>query len=178
VAFSCIHCRGCVFALTCGLTLSKTLAGLGANLVSHLATARIIFPRALKELSTKSAQDLIALNTSKAAVSSPAALQGILRGRGISNTILPSLGASGAVYAMITLSAFAFPEVNVSLIFPPTPGIPIQYAVGGLVLLDIFGVWRRWKVFDHYAHLGGAAFGALYYNYGAEFWERMRRATR
>jgi rhomboid-like protein len=31
-------------------------------------------------------------------------------------------------------------------------------------------------MFDHYAHLGGAAFGVLYYNYGPEFWNHMRRA--
>ncbi len=54
---------------------------------------------------------------------------------------------------MIVLSALAYPDINVSLIFPPTPGIPIRYAVGGLVLMDMFGVWRRWKRFDHFAHL-------------------------
>lgn len=78
---------------------------------------------------------------------------------------------------MIVLSALAYPDINVSLIFPPTPGIPIRYAVGGLVLMDMFGVWRRWKRFDHFAHLGGAAFGALYYRYGPQFWDQMRMAT-
>ena len=30
--------------------------------------------------------------------------------------------------------------------------------------------------FDHYAHLGGAAFGALYYLYGKDFWDTLRVA--
>ena len=45
-------------------------------------------------------------------------------------SIKPSLGASGAIYATVTLTAMAFPEAHVSLIFPPTPPIPIQYAAG------------------------------------------------
>ena len=31
------------------------------------------------------------------------------------------------------------------------------------------------RLFDHWAHLGGAAFGVLYYAYGPDFWARMRR---
>ena len=34
------------------------------------------------------------------------------------------------------------------------------------------------RVFDHYAHLGGAAFGALYYAYGDEFWTLMKEMYR
>ena len=30
------------------------------------------------------------------------------------------------------------------------------------------------RFFDHYAHLGGAAFGALYYMYGMRMWDAMR----
>lgn len=29
-------------------------------------------------------------------------------------------------------------------------------------------------MFDHYAHLGGAAFGAFYYAYGPEIWDVFR----
>lgn len=29
-------------------------------------------------------------------------------------------------------------------------------------------------MFDHYAHLGGAAFGAMYYMYGPEWWTFLR----
>jgi rhomboid-like protein len=113
-------------------------------------------------------------------------------------TILPSLGASGAIYSTVIMSTLAFPDAEVSLVFPPTPSFPIQYGVGGLVLLDCVGILRGWRYgadlvfffhglcadvlvfcavgrfFDHYAHLGGAAFGALYHMYGMRVWDAMR----
>jgi hypothetical protein len=33
------------------------------------------------------------------------------------------------------------------------------------------------RFFDHYAHLGGAVFGALYYTYGMRMWDAMRVHT-
>jgi len=32
------------------------------------------------------------------------------------------------------------------------------------------------RLFDHWAHLGGAAFGAVYYVYGPTVWQSFRRA--
>lgn len=58
--------------------------------------------------------------------------------------ILPSLGASGAIYAMVTMTALAFPDAQVFLLFPPIP-LPITYGVGGMVAMDILGVLRGWK---------------------------------
>jgi len=60
-------------------------------------------------------------------------------------TILPSLGASGAIYSTVIMSTLAFPDAEVSLVFPPTPSFPIQYGVGGLVLLDCIGILRGWR---------------------------------
>ncbi|ORY31599.1 hypothetical protein BCR39DRAFT_525865 [Naematelia encephala] len=89
--------------------------------------------------------------------------------------ISPSLGASGAVYATLTLTALAYPNTSVSLIFLPFFPIPISLGVGGLVLFDIVALIRGWRVFDHVAHLGGALFGVLYYQYGREFFLSLRR---
>lgn len=33
------------------------------------------------------------------------------------------------------------------------------------------------RLFDHYAHLGGAAFGAMYYYYGLEWWSTVKRVV-
>jgi rhomboid-like protein len=63
-------------------------------------------------------------------------------------TILPSLGASGAIYSTVIISTLAFPDAEVSLVFPPTPSFPIEYGVGGLVLLDCIGVLRGWRYVD------------------------------
>ncbi|CAE6519209.1 unnamed protein product [Rhizoctonia solani] len=39
------------------------------------------------------------------------------------------------------------------------------------VIAPSLGVIRGWRTFDHWAHLGGAAFGVAYYRYGADFWD-------
>lgn len=59
--------------------------------------------------------------------------------------IMPSLGASGAIYSTVVMSTLAFPDAEVSLVFPPTPSFPIQYGVGGMVLLDCIGILRGWR---------------------------------
>ncbi|KAI0070893.1 rhomboid-domain-containing protein [Panus rudis PR-1116 ss-1] len=142
-------------------------AGLFSGLASHVVAARIHFPRLVAELrSTVSASGK---NLGSGSAAAAAAKE--------SRPILPSLGASGAIYAAVTLSALAFPETHISLIFPPTPPIPIQVGVSGLVLLDIIGALRGWRLFDHWAHLGGAAFGVFYYYCGPAIWDMFRIAN-
>ena len=58
--------------------------------------------------------------------------------------ILPSLGASGAIYAAVTLTALAFPDAQVQPFFLPI-GISITTGVGALVLADMVGVLRGWQ---------------------------------
>lgn len=87
-----------------------------------------------------------------------------------------SLGASGAVYSCLMMTALAYPTSEISLIFPPTGSFNIQTGVMGLVALDVLGIVRGWRRFDHWAHLGGATFGALYYYYGPFIWSRTRAA--
>ncbi|KAJ7281559.1 hypothetical protein C8J57DRAFT_1298020, partial [Mycena rebaudengoi] len=88
-------------------------------------------------------------------------------------TIMPSLGASGALYSLITVCALSSPDVSVNAMLIPI-NIPIQYAVCGLVTLDMIGLARKWRRFDHAAHLGGALFGVLYYMYGPKIWDFLR----
>ncbi|KAG8765229.1 hypothetical protein FRC12_007612 [Ceratobasidium sp. 428] len=134
-------------------------AGLFSSYVSHIVSTRIRLPILLRALLTSPAKADI----------TPAAAA--------SMTIAPSLGASGAIYAAVTASALAFPDANVSLIFLPFVSLPIGAGVGGMVCLDIIGIIRGWRTFDHWAHLGGAIFGVAYYNYGANFWDWVRRHT-
>jgi len=131
------------------------LGGIFSSLLSHVVASRFRFPRIVAALTTGSGA------TGAAAASA--------------TSILPSLGASGAIYATVTLSALAIPEASVAFIFLPWVQIPISAGVGGLVLLDMVGVWRGWRVFDHWAHLGGAAFGVFYYYYGPQLWNWTRR---
>jgi rhomboid-like protein len=134
-------------------------AGLFSGLVSHIFSARFRYPRLISQLSANAAANV----TSVTLKAKPAVLD-----------IIPSLGASGAIYAAVTLTALGFPDTQIALLIPPSFPIPIQYGVGGLIAIDIIGALRGWRMFDHYAHLGGAAFGAFYYAYGPRFWDTMR----
>ncbi|KAF8547476.1 hypothetical protein OG21DRAFT_1527129 [Imleria badia] len=142
-------------------------AGLFSGLVSHAASAKVLYPRFLAYLSK---QATVRSSPAASAIVGDVAEQA-------PNKILPSLGASGAIYAAVTLTALAFPDAQVQPIFVPI-SVSITTGVGALVLADVVGVLRGWRLFDHYAHLGGAAFGVLYYEYGDEFWTFMKQVYR
>jgi rhomboid-like protein len=93
-----------------------------------------MFPRLISKISESGA----------ASATVTAAAKGKLFGRTVPD-ILPSLGASGAIYAAVTMTALGFPNVMVSLIFLPAISVPIQYGVGALVVLDAVGVYRGWR---------------------------------
>ncbi|KAG1764054.1 hypothetical protein EDD22DRAFT_1049945 [Suillus occidentalis] len=142
-------------------------AGLFSGVVSHVAASKIMFPRLVNQYT---ASAVIKNSPAASAISSTVVKTATAAPR----EILPSLGASGAIYAAVTVSALAFPDAQVSLVFPSFISLPIQAGVGGLVMLDMIGIIRGWRMFDHYAHLGGAAFGAIYYMYGPQWWAFMR----
>ncbi|KAG6850569.1 hypothetical protein H0H93_011768 [Arthromyces matolae] len=147
-------------------------AGLFSGLVSHVVATKFMYPRLLAFVSkSANAAKTDTWAGAVAAASAPAAAAA----KTGPHPILPSLGASGAIWASVTLTALAFPDSQVSLVIPPSYPINIQTAVGSLVLLDMIGIMRGWRFFDHWAHLGGAAFGVAYYYYGPTFWKNMRR---
>jgi rhomboid-like protein len=149
-------------------------SGLFSSLASHLVVTRTVYPRLVSKLVQRGEQGSSGVIQKLSSSLSSAAKRPATDATAVTPTILPSLGASGAIYSTVIISTLAFPEAEVSLVFPPTPSFPIQYGVGGLVLLDCIGILRGWRFFDHYAHLGGAAFGALYYMYGMRAWDAMR----
>lgn len=101
-------------------------AGLFSSLSSHLWSNLVRLPRLIRSL------------TSPARLSTPSALAA-------HQSILPSLGASGAIYGALTLTALAFPQTSVALIFFPFFGIPIGMGVAGMCALDLVGLIRGWK---------------------------------
>ncbi|OBZ66851.1 Presenilins-associated rhomboid-like protein, mitochondrial [Grifola frondosa] len=142
-------------------------AGLFSSVVSHVVTARFIYPRLLSRLASTTKPDAGTVTASAAGA----------RVNEVSADVRSSLGSSGAIYAMFTLSALAYPHMSIFLIFLPSISIPIQYGMGALVAVDILGALRGWKIFDHWAHLGGAAFGMFYYAYGPHIWDWLRVVT-
>jgi hypothetical protein len=138
----------CIFLHQVTVISSDTIraAGLFSSLVSHVVTARLIYPRLVSKLAqpgeTSSPGMIHRISSNLSSVSKSNARTDATPAK---PTILPSLGASGAIYSSVIVSSFAFPQAELSLVFPPTPPFPIQYGVGGLVLLDCIGILRGWR---------------------------------
>ncbi|KAJ7623247.1 hypothetical protein FB45DRAFT_837319 [Roridomyces roridus] len=156
-------------------------AGLFAALVSHITHLKVLYPRLIARLSLPSNLPQPKPDTWASAIRTPAPISGT---RAFFRSWFPSgqpklrltsrTGGTGALYALMTLTALGFPNAEIALFYPPDYSVPIQWAVGSLVLLDIVGISRGWKFFDHIAHMGGTAFGAVYYVYGPRFWSWLR----
>ncbi|KAF9095360.1 hypothetical protein BGX27_001293 [Mortierella sp. AM989] len=76
--------------------------------------------------------------------------------------MIPSLGASGALFGCVSSTAYMYPDATVYIIFLPFLPIKIPMALGAMMGLDLVGIIRNWKMFDHYAHLAGSTFGLAY----------------
>lgn len=77
------------------------------------------------------------------------------------NTI-PMVGASGAIFGLLTAFAVMFPNKKLMLLFLPFP-IKAKYFVPGMILFELFmGINNSpGDNTAHFAHLGGALFGYL-----------------
>ncbi|KNZ55467.1 hypothetical protein VP01_266g2 [Puccinia sorghi] len=100
--------------------------------------------------------------------------QGLSKSSTPPSPILPSLGASGAIYGCLTMTALAFPEAHVSLIFLPWIPLKIGNAVFGAMLFDLIGVIRNWRYFDHMAHLCGGLAGIFWYFFVDKWFDILR----
>lgn len=93
--------------------------------------------------------------------------------------MIPSLGASGAVLAVLAIVCSLQPESRLSIafineIFPHS--FSAKNGILGLVVFDCVGLMLKWRVLDHAAHLGGVLFGLLYIKYGQKLvWEKYRK---
>jgi membrane associated rhomboid family serine protease len=74
---------------------------------------------------------------------------------------VPMLGASGAIFGVLTAFAYLFPNNIISLIFPPI-SLKAKYFMPIIAVLElIYGVQRASTGIAHFAHLGGALTGIL-----------------
>uniref|UniRef100_A0A183C0G4 rhomboid protease n=1 Tax=Globodera pallida TaxID=36090 RepID=A0A183C0G4_GLOPA len=84
---------------------------------------------------------------------------------------IPSLGASGAICAVVGYFCTKFPDKPVHIFFLPMFPFSANYALYGFLafetvcLLRIFPLLRLMLV-DHTAHIGGLLFGVYYAHYG------------
>ncbi|HTQ38378.1 MAG TPA: rhomboid family intramembrane serine protease [Pirellulales bacterium] len=77
----------------------------------------------------------------------------------------PVVGASGAIMGVAVIFACHFPRRTLILFPIPIP-VPAAVFVGAYILIDLLGTQSHESTVAHWAHLGGAAFGFLYYRTG------------
>jgi len=77
------------------------------------------------------------------------------------------VGASGAIYGLLTAFAFMFPNAELGIMFIPIP-VKAKYFVPGILAIDLFLGFRGSSLFGsggtgiaHFAHIGGALTGFL-----------------
>jgi len=81
----------------------------------------------------------------------------------------PMVGASGAVFGLLTAFAMLFPNAELMLLFPPIP-VRAKILISILIISElIFGYMQMGNI-AHFAHLGGALFGYLI----LKSWKRRR----
>ncbi|CAJ1072175.1 presenilins-associated rhomboid-like protein%2C mitochondrial isoform X1 [Xyrichtys novacula] len=88
--------------------------------------------------------------------------------------LYPSLGASGAVMAVLAAVCAKVPEAKLGIIFLPMVTFTAGNALKTLIAMDTAGLILGWRLFDHAAHLGGALFGVWYVAYGHKLIWRKR----
>lgn len=78
-----------------------------------------------------------------------------------------SLGASGAIMAILSYVCVQYPDTKLNIIFLPMYTFAAGTAIKAIMSVDLAGVLLGWKFFDHAAHLGGALFGIAWCYWGS-----------
>lgn len=100
-----------------------------------------------------------------------------------------SLGASGAIMAVLSYVCMQYPDTKLSIIFLPMYTFAAGAAIKVIMSVDLAGVILGWKFFDHAAHLGGALFGMAWCFWGnshiwgnrdkfLQYYHRLRKDSR
>eukprot|EP00088_Acartia_fossae_P008923 TRINITY_DN14302_c0_g1_i1.p1 TRINITY_DN14302_c0_g1~~TRINITY_DN14302_c0_g1_i1.p1 ORF type:complete len:338 (+),score=-9.84 TRINITY_DN14302_c0_g1_i1:32-1045(+) len=80
-----------------------------------------------------------------------------------------SLGASGAVLAVIGVFGTIMPDARFQIIFIPGFTFTADTAIKALICLDTAGLVAGWRMFDHAAHLAGVLYGIFWCHAGSRF---------
>lgn len=95
-----------------------------------------------------------------------------------SKVLIPSVGASGGILALIALTCVSHPDARLSIAFVDQL-IPHSFsgrtALYAVVAFDILGIVMGWRLFDHAGHLGGVVFGWWYAVYGVHLWRKYQK---
>ncbi len=77
-------------------------------------------------------------------------------------SVIPMVGASGAIFGLLAAFAILFPNTELQLLFPPIP-VKAKYLIGGYFVLELYLSFQdgRGDHVAHLAHVGGAIVGAI-----------------
>jgi rhomboid-like protein len=79
-----------------------------------------------------------------------------------------SLGASGAIMAILAFVCAQYPDTKLSIIFLPQIQFTAGNAIFAILGIELSGILFGWRFFDHAAHLGGALVGMFWCYYGTQ----------
>lgn len=97
-------------------------------------------------------------------------------------SMVPSVGASGAIMALIGAVCISMPQARLSIAFVDQL-VPHSFSADSamkcLIAFDTIGVLLGWRFFDHAGHLGGILFGIWYVKYGHKMiWKKREPLMR
>lgn len=77
-------------------------------------------------------------------------------------SIVPMVGASGAIFGLMAAFAILFPNTQLQLLFPPIP-IRAKYLIGAYFVIELYLSFNKGAGDNvaHLAHVGGAIVGAI-----------------
>ncbi|XP_061694591.1 presenilin-associated rhomboid-like protein A, mitochondrial isoform X2 [Syngnathoides biaculeatus] len=96
-----------------------------------------------------------------------------------SGRIFPSLGASGAIMAVVAGVCVKVPDAELAVLFLPTFTFTAATALKTLVAVDMAGLLMGWRMIDHASHIGGALFGIWYMAFGHKLiWDKREHVVK
>lgn len=96
---------------------------------------------------------------------------------GVASSLIPTIGASGAIFGVLMAAALLFPDRRIYMILPPVE-LPMRVYVFIMGAIAFFGTMGATgdKV-SHISHLGGMLVGYLYLRRGSFFFGMRNKMT-